>query len=98
MGKRKVTLSIDGDVLRKVRRTMSIGEGRSLSSLVEEAPRGLVGEAWLTGLCDELAIKPAYISPESVVSARPKGSRAEEAVREMGRGREEVLSRRQRPR
>jgi hypothetical protein len=51
MAKKKLTLSIDEDLLKEAKRISAL-EGNSLSSLVEEYFEGLVFEKWIKELSD----------------------------------------------
>ncbi len=49
---RKVTLSLDGELVRRVKSRLALN-GKSLSSVVEEFPSIYDGFEFLDGLCEE---------------------------------------------
>lgn len=83
MVKRKLTLSVDGDLLDEVKGIAAI-RGRSLSSIVEEYLEYLVFEKWAEALGRELGLGDLEPTTESEISgSRPKGLDAASAVREL---------------
>jgi len=83
MVKRKLTLSVDGDLLDEVKGIAAI-RGRSLSSIVEEYLEYLVFEKWAEALGRELGLGDLELTTESEISgSRPKGLGAASAVREL---------------
>ena len=83
MVKRKLTLSVDGDLLDEVKGIAAI-RGRSLSSIVEEYLEYLVFEKWAEALGRELGLGDLELTTESEISgSRPKGLDAASAVREL---------------
>ncbi len=83
MVKRKLTLSVDGDLLDEVKGIAAI-RGRSLSSIVEEYLEYLVFEKWAEALGRELGLGDLELTTKSEISgSRPKGLDAASAVREL---------------
>ncbi len=91
VGKRKVTLSIEDEVLREAKVVASL-EGKSLSGLVEEYLESLVSSRWLERLAASLGIERLRPTSEGEIpSRRPEGFNAAQAVREARRSREERI-------
>ncbi|MEB3780669.1 MAG: DUF6364 family protein [Desulfurococcales archaeon] len=91
MGKKKVTLSIEEEVLREAKVVTSL-EGKSLSSLVEEYLESLVALRWLERLAASIGIERLEpTSEDEIPNQRPKGFDAAQAVREARRSREERI-------
>ncbi len=91
MGKRKVTLSIEEDVLKEAKVVASL-EGRSLSGLIEEYLESLTASRWLERFAARLGLEELEpTSEDEIPSQRPKGFDAAQAVREARRSREEIL-------
>lgn len=91
VGKRKVTLSIDDDVLREAKVVASL-EGKSLSGLVEEYLESLAASRWLERLATSLGVERLEpTSEDEIPSRRPEGLNAAQAVREARRTREERI-------
>ncbi|MFZ8854711.1 MAG: DUF6364 family protein [Thermofilaceae archaeon] len=87
MAKKKVTLSIDEDLLSEVKKLVAF-EGSSLSGIVEEYLEGLVFERWVRELCASLGLGELEPTSESEIPlSRPKGLNAAEVVRELREGR-----------
>ncbi len=87
MAKRKLTLSIDGDLLEEARKLVA-AEGRSLSSVVEEYLEYLVFGRWVEALSRELGLEDLEPTAEyEIPSSRPKGLDAAKVVRELREGR-----------
>ena len=85
VARRKLTLSIEGELLEEVK-GVAAASGRSLSSLVEEYLGYLVFERWAEELAEGLGgLKPTTDS--DVARDRPRGLDAAEAVRELREGR-----------
>ena len=71
--KRKLTLSIDEELLRNVRAILA-REGKSLSSIVEEALSFIIVSKWIDELADELELdRLDPIDPSIIPKTRPKG-------------------------
>ncbi len=90
-GRVKVTLSLRGDLVRRVRSRLAL-EGRSLSDLVEELLETYDSEGLLDELCDELGLERRFYADAEVKSGRPRGLRAEDVVGEVRHGRGERVS------
>ena len=91
MGKRKVTLSIEEEVLREAKVVASL-EGKSLSGLVEEYLESLAASRWLERLAASLGVERLEpTSEDEIPSRRPEGFNAAQAVREARRSREERI-------
>ena len=85
--KRKLTLSVDKDLLAEVKE-LAVSEGRSLSSIVEEYFEYIVFERWVEGLSGELGLGNLEPTAESEIPrSRPRGLDAAKAVRELREGR-----------
>jgi hypothetical protein len=83
MVKKKLTLSLEGDLLDEVKGIAAI-RGRSLSGIVEEYLEYLVFERWAEALGKELDLGDLEPTTESEISgSRPKGLDAAAAVREL---------------
>ncbi|MCC6013700.1 MAG: DUF6364 family protein [Candidatus Verstraetearchaeota archaeon] len=83
MAKKKLTLSIDEDLLKEAKRISAL-EGNSLSSIVEEYFEGLVFEKWIKELCNDLSFKDIKPVIESEIPKnRPKGLEASKIIREL---------------
>jgi len=83
MPKRKLTLSVRGDLLDEVKR-VALSEGRTLSDLVEEYFEFLAFEIWIAKLAEDLGIgklKPVF--DQEITSTRPRGLDAAKIVREL---------------
>jgi len=86
MVKRKLTLSIDGELLSEVKKLSTL-EGISLSEIVEEYFEGLVFERWVQSLCDDLDL--GELEPTTkleITRNKPKGLDAAKVVRELREG------------
>ncbi len=91
MGKRKVTLSIEEEVLREAKVVANL-EGKSLSGLVEEYLESLATSRWLERLAASLGVERLEPTSENEIpSWRPEGFNAAQAVRETRRSREERI-------
>ena len=91
VGKRKVTLSIEEEVLREAKVVASL-EGKSLSGLVEEYLESLAASRWLERLATSLGVERLEpTSEDEIPSRRPEGLNAAQAVREARRSREERI-------
>ncbi|MCE4616411.1 MAG: DUF6364 family protein [Aeropyrum sp.] len=91
MGKRKVTLSIEEEVLREAKVVASL-EGKSLSGLVEEYLESLATSRWLEKLAASLGVERLEpTSEDGIPSRRPEGFNAAQAVREARGSREERI-------
>jgi len=87
MGKRKLTLSVDEDLVDEVKLFAS-RVGRSLSSLVEEYFEYLVLAKWVDCLAKELGLEVLEPTSETeVLKSRPAGLEASRVVREIREGR-----------
>jgi metal-responsive CopG/Arc/MetJ family transcriptional regulator len=83
MAKKKLTLSIEGDLLDEVKGIAAI-RGKSLSDIVEEYLEYLVFERWAETLGKELDLGDLEPTTESEVSgSRPKGLDAAAALSEL---------------
>jgi hypothetical protein len=87
VARRKLTLSIEGELLEEVK-GVAAASGRSLSSLVEEYLGYLVFERWAEELAEGLGLGGLKPTTDSDVARdRPRGLDAAEAVRELREGR-----------
>jgi hypothetical protein len=92
MVKRKLTLSIDGELLSEVKKLSTL-EGISLSEIVEEYFESLVFERWVRNLCDDLGL--GELEPTTkleITRNKPKGLDAAKVVRELREGRVNGIS------
>lgn len=83
MYKKKLTLSIDTDVLEEIK-SLASRMDKSVSGLVEEYFRYLLVADWFEKLASELGmgeLEPT--TPDEIPKSRPKGMRAEEIVRKV---------------
>ncbi len=91
MGKRKLTLSISGDLLEEARLYAS-EIGRSLSDMVEEYLEYLASIRWIDSLARELKLEGLEPTSESdIPMSRPEGLDASRVVRELREGREKGI-------
>jgi hypothetical protein len=91
MGKTKLTLSVEEDLLRRAK-GFAAREGLSISGLVEEFLRGLVATESLDKVAQELGLGDlSLVNKGDVPRIRSKGLDAAEIMREMRRGRMERL-------
>ncbi len=91
MVKRKLTLTIDEDILLEAKSVLS-GEGVSLSQLVEEYLRFVSSTKWIDEVAEELGMgELELITDAEVRSSRPRGADASKAVREVRERRLEVM-------
>jgi len=87
MVKRKLTLSVEKDLLDEVK-GVAAARGVSLSSLVEEYFEFLVFERWAEVLSKELGLGDLEPTTElEITSSRPRGFDAAAVVRELREGR-----------
>jgi len=87
MAKRKLTLSVDGDVLREVKSVLA-GQGSSISGVVEEFLESLLASRWLEDLADDLGYESLLpLDPSKISEDRPRGMDASKVVRELRDGR-----------
>lgn len=87
MARRKLTLSIDGELLEEAK-SAAAASGGSLSSLVEEYLGYLVFEQWAGELAGRLGLGPLEPTTDAEVArSRPRGFGAAAAVREVREGR-----------
>ena len=91
MGKRKVTLSIEEEVLREAKVIASL-KGKSLSGLIEEYLESLAASRWLERFAASLGLEGLEPTSENEIpSQRPEGFDSAQAVREARRSREERI-------
>ena len=91
MGKRKVTLSIEEEVLREAKVVAGF-EGKSLSGLIEEYLENLAMSRWLESLAAGLGVERLEPTSENEIpSQRPEGFDSAQVVREARRSREEMI-------
>jgi len=88
----KVTLSLREDVVRRAKSKLAI-EGRSLSDAVEEFLQTYDELDFLDKLCESLGLESRFYTGSEIASNRPKGFKAEEAVREVRDERSNNISR-----
>jgi hypothetical protein len=87
MAKKKLTLSVDEDLLSEAKKLSAL-EGKSLSGIVEEYFEGLVIERWARDLCGDLGLVVLEPTTESEVPRnRPKGLDAAKTMRGQRDGR-----------
>jgi len=80
-GRRKITLSIDEELLREARAILA-REGKSLSSVVEEALSSIIVSKWVDELAGELELdRLDPIDPSTIPKTRPKGLDAEKIIK-----------------
>ena len=80
-GRRKITLSIDEELLREARAILA-REGKSLSSVVEEALSSIIVSKWVDELAGELELDRLNpIDPSTIPKTRPKGLDAEKIIK-----------------
>ncbi|MGV9170751.1 MAG: hypothetical protein ACOC38_12525 [Promethearchaeia archaeon] len=77
--RRKVTLSLDEDIVAKVRDELPAGT--SLSSVVEESLESMSTDMFMDDLGATLGLEAKIISPERITSIRGKGAKAEILIR-----------------
>jgi len=71
--KRKITLSIDEELLIEARSVLA-KEGKSLSSVVEETLSSIIVSKWIDELAGELELdRLDPIDPSTIPRTRPKG-------------------------
>jgi hypothetical protein len=92
MVKKKLTLSIDEELLSEVKKLSTI-KGISLSEIVEEYFESLVFERWVRNLCDDLGLGELEPTTElEITRNKPKGLDAAKVVRELREGRVNGIS------
>ena len=89
-GRVKVTLSLRGDLVRKVKSRLAM-EGKNLSEVVEEFLQMYEQSELLDKICEELEMERKFLTSFEIRSQRPRGLRAEELIREMRDERSERL-------
>ena len=90
MGKRKLTLSVSGDLLEEAK-LYAHEAGRSLSDIVEEYLEYLASTRWIDSLSEELGLEKLEPTTESEIPAsRPSGLDTAKIVKESRRGRIET--------
>jgi len=83
LAKKKLTLSIDEDLVREVKSVLA-GEGLSLSGVVEEFLESITASRWLEELAENLRLGDLNsLDPSSIPKVRPKGYDATKIVREL---------------
>ncbi|MBO3832881.1 MAG: hypothetical protein FGF51_05785 [Candidatus Brockarchaeota archaeon] len=88
MGRRKLTLSIDENLLREIKGILA-GEGSSLSRVVEEF-LGSLTSRWVEGMAEDMGLGSLDpLDPADIPRSRPKGYDSAKLIREL---REERLS------
>ncbi|MEB3756254.1 MAG: DUF6364 family protein [Desulfurococcales archaeon] len=92
MGKKKLTLSVNEDLLDEIRKIVA-GEGRSISGIVEEYFEYLASTSWIESLSEELGIgKLEPTTEREIPETRPKGLDAGRIVRQVRKNREERIT------
>ena len=87
MGRRKLTLSIDEDIIKEVKRVFA-GKGFSISRVVEEFLKSTMTSKWLEELANTLGYKNLMpLDPSKIPENRPDGMDAAKIVRELRDGR-----------
>jgi hypothetical protein len=89
MGKTKLTLSIDKEVI-KAAKTQALLKDSNISSLVETFLKS-IGESWVDELMEKLGVRRGYVSYEDVMKNRPRGSDAGKVIRALRYGREKRI-------
>ncbi len=91
MGKRKLTLSVGRDLLEEAK-LYAREVGRSLSDVVEEYFEYLASTRWIDALSKELRLEDLEPTTESEIPvSRPTGLDAAKIVRELRKGRVEMI-------
>jgi len=91
MGKRKVTLSIEEEVLREAKVVASL-EGKNLSRLVEEYLESLGASWWLERFAASLGVERLEpTSEDEIPSRRPEGFDVAQDLREARKSREKRI-------
>ena len=94
MGKTKLTLSVDSDLLKSAKIQL-LKKGITLSDYTEEAMRSLVTASIIEDIARTLDIKLSYMSFEDVNSKRvkaPKGQDSASVIREIRDDRADRIS------
>jgi len=91
MGKVKVTLSLDEDLVKRVKARVAL-EGRTLSEAVESSLLEIDNMNLLMALIDVLNLDKTTCSYNDVVRDRPKGLNAASLVRGIRDEREKNIS------
>ncbi|MCX8183310.1 MAG: DUF6364 family protein [Crenarchaeota archaeon] len=82
MSRRKLTLSIDENLIREIK-AMLASEGSSLSSVVEEF-LGSLTSRWLEEMAEDLGLGGLEpLDPADIPGSRPKGYDSAKLVREL---------------
>lgn len=90
MGKKKLTLSLNSDLIDEVKLYAS-EMNRSLSDIVEEYFEYLASIRWIDTLAKELGLEALEPTAEwEIPKSRPKGLDAAKFVRELRKGRSEA--------
>ena len=83
MGRRKLTLSIDEDILKEVKGIFA-RKGDSISRVVEEFLESVMTSKWLEELADTLGYKSLMpLDPFKIPENRPDGIDAAKVIREL---------------
>ncbi len=87
MGRRKLTLSIDEDLLKEVK-SIFTRKGVSISRVVEEFLESMMASKWLEELANALGYESLTpLDPFKIPVNRPDGVDAAKVVRELRDGR-----------
>ena len=87
MAKRKLTLSVNEDLLREVKNALA-GRGKTLSEAVEELLELMLASRWIEKLAKSLKLGDLLpLDPLEIPRQRPKGLDAARVVRELRDGR-----------
>ena len=90
--KKKLTLSIRGDLIDEVKKIV-VEHGESLSSVVEKYLEYLVSTKWIDALAEDLGLGSLEPTTSSEIpSRRPKGFDAARIVRELRNKRSERIT------
>lgn len=82
MSRRKLTLSIDENIIREIKAILA-SEGSSLSSVVEEF-LGSLTSRWLEEMAEDLGLGSLDpLDPAEIPSSRPEGYDSARVVREL---------------
>ncbi|MEM2849666.1 MAG: hypothetical protein QXI36_05260 [Candidatus Bathyarchaeia archaeon] len=88
----KVTLSLREDLVKRVKSKLAL-EGRTLSDIVEESMATYDEFEFLEKLCEMLDLEKTFYTGFEIEADRPRGFKAEEAVREARDERAKRISR-----
>ncbi|MBS3794907.1 MAG: hypothetical protein KGY80_08420 [Candidatus Thorarchaeota archaeon] len=79
--RRKVTLSLDEDIVAKIRNELPAD--KSLSGVVEESLETMSSNMFLEDLGTTLDLEAKIMSPQDIITIRRTGAKAEVLIREL---------------